>query len=88
MKTKEERLLGNIKAVFLCALVILVFANTMVLAVLFPIVGYHLMPDSQATAEAWKVVREVMIGCMCVILMSIIGYGTVKVINWRTETND
>ena len=88
MKTKEERLLGYIKVVFLCALVVLVFANTVVLAMLFPIVGHHLMPDNLVAAEAWKSIIMIMQACMCAVIMSLVGYVIVKVMKWKGREGD
>ena len=85
IKMSEKRLLDNIKAVFLCALVILVFINTIVLASIVPFIGHHLMPGNQAGASAWETIAMVMTGCMAAIIMSVIAYGTVKVIKWEQK---
>ena len=79
-ETKAEKLLSIIKVVFLLEFTSLVIINTIVLCTLVPFLGYHLAPDNQTAAEMWKFVSTLMEIFLSIIFMSIIAYGTVKII--------
>ena len=76
----EESLLTTTKSIHLFVLTSLVIINTIVLAVIVPIFTYYVMPDNQAFASVWEIVSLMMEGCVVIIIMSGIVYGTVKVI--------
>ena len=78
MNVKE--LLTTIKAFYLFALTTLVLINTYVLVFTVLIVGNHVMPDNQAAAELWEVVILAMQGCLSVIIICGVAYGTVKIV--------
>jgi len=63
-----------IKAIFLSSLTTLVILNTLVLAYLVPVVGYHLMPENQTATEFWRVTGLIMEANTLVIIWSGIGY--------------
>ena len=74
-----------IKAVFLLSLTTLVILNTLVLAYLVPIVGYHLMPENQTAAEFWRVTGLIMEANTLVIIWSGIGYLFMRLLIKMTE---
>ena len=77
---KIKKLLSIIKVVFLLGLASLVIINTIVLCTLVPFVGYHLAPDNQTAAEMWEFVSTLMKMFLSIIFISIIAYGSVKII--------
>ncbi|RLJ04041.1 MAG: hypothetical protein DRP18_05225 [Candidatus Aenigmatarchaeota archaeon] len=74
-----------IKAVFLLSLTTLVILNTLVLAYLVPIVGYHLMPENQTAAEFWRVTGLIMETDTLIIIWSGIGYLFMRLLIKMTE---
>ena len=80
MNNRAEKLLSIIKVVFLIGFTSLVIINTIVLCTLVPFLGYYLAPDNQTAAEMWEFVSTLMKIFLSIIIMSIITYGTVKII--------
>ena len=74
-----------IKAIFLSSLTTLVILNTLVLAYLVPVVGYHLMPENQTATEFWRVTGLVMEANTLVIIWSGIGYLFMRLLIKMTE---
>lgn len=78
----EKNLITTLKIVFLFTLTSLVIINTYVLATLVPVIGYQIMPDNQAAAEAWKIVSSVMEILVTIIIVLGVVYGSVKIVNF------
>ena len=74
-----------IKAIFLSSLTTLVILNTLVLAYLVPVVGYHLMPENQTATEFWRVTGLIMEANTLVIIWSGIGYLFMRLLIKMTE---
>ena len=81
----EKNLISTLKTVFLFTITTLVIINTYVLATLVPVIGYHIMPDNQAAAEAWKIVSSVMEILVTIIIVLGVVYGSVKIVNFVDE---
>ena len=78
----EKNLLTSLKKIFLFTITTLVLINTYVLIYTVPIVGYYIIPESQAATELWGIVSSVMGICIAIIIMLGVVYGSVKIVNF------